>query len=113
MGEVVSMVGPTGSGKTTLINDMEPFADANTPTGRRILINGALSPQEYGEDPARHPITLITPHTTFLSDLAVAGFLSTHARIRSSTRLDRRRGDRTPDFANKHDVVLIDKERQT
>ena len=32
MGDVVSVVGPTGSGKTTLINDIELFADANTPT---------------------------------------------------------------------------------
>ena len=28
MGQVVSIVGPTGSGKTTLINDIELFADA-------------------------------------------------------------------------------------
>ena len=31
MGQVVSIVGPTGSGKTTLINDIELFADADTP----------------------------------------------------------------------------------
>jgi ABC-type lipoprotein export system ATPase subunit len=38
MGDVISIVGPTGSGKTTLINDLELFADANTQTGRRMLI---------------------------------------------------------------------------
>ena len=41
MGDVVSIVGPTGSGKTTLINDIELFADGDTPSGRRVLINGA------------------------------------------------------------------------
>ena len=41
MGQVVSIVGPTGSGKTTFINDIELFADGNTPSGRRVLINGA------------------------------------------------------------------------
>ena len=46
MGDVVSVVGRTGSGKTTLINDIELFADADTPTGRRILINGRRPPDE-------------------------------------------------------------------
>lgn len=84
MGDVVSVVGPTGSGKTTLINDIELFADANTPTGRRILINGVRPPLEYRDDPAYNPIALITQHTTFLSDLSVQDFLNTHARIRSA-----------------------------
>lgn len=84
MGDVVSVVGRTGSGKTTLINDIELFADGDTPTGRRILINGARPPAEYRDDPARNPIALITQHTTFLSDLPVDVFLHTHARIRRS-----------------------------
>jgi ABC-type lipoprotein export system ATPase subunit len=84
MGDVVSVVGPTGSGKTTLINDIELLANANTPTGRRLLINGAYPPLEYRDDPARNPIALITQHTTFLSDLPVREFLLIHARIRSA-----------------------------
>lgn len=84
MGEVVSIVGPTGSGKTTLINDIELFADVNTPTARRILINGERAPAEYRDDPSRNPIALITQHTTFLSDLPVREFLTTHAWIRSA-----------------------------
>ena len=55
MGDVVSVVGPTGSGKTTLINDLELFADANTPTGRRILVNGETPPAAYREDPPAIP----------------------------------------------------------
>ena len=86
MGDVVSVVGPTGSGKTTLINDIELFADGNTPTGRRLRINGEVPPAEFHDNPARNPIALITQHTTFLSDLPVDEFLSTHARIRSDTQ---------------------------
>lgn len=82
MGDVVSIVGPTGSGKTTLINDIELFADGSTPTGRSILINGRMPAPEYRDDPALNPIALITQHTTFLSDLPVGEFLRTHARIR-------------------------------
>ena len=55
MGQVVSIVGPTGSGKTTLINDLELFANGDTPTGRRILINDEPAPAEYRYDPAHNP----------------------------------------------------------
>lgn len=101
MGDVVSVVGPTGSGKTTLINDIELFANGNTPTGRRILINGAPAPAEYRDDPACNPIALITQHTTFLSDLPVGEFLRTHARIRIGDVAQRENAlQRTLDFAN-------------
>ena len=83
MGDVVSIVGPTGSGKTTLINDIELFANRNTPTGRCVLIDGQHPPLEYRDNPALHPIALITQHTTFLSDLPVQEFLSAHAHIRA------------------------------
>ena len=66
---------PDRSGKTTLINDIELFADAQHATGRRVLINGERPPAEYRDDPARNPIALITQHTTFLSDLPVHEFL--------------------------------------
>jgi len=82
MGEVTSIVGPTGSGKTTLINDIELFADGDTPSGRRVLFDGAAAPSEYRDDPSCNPVALITQHTTFLSDLPVGVFLETHARVR-------------------------------
>jgi ABC-type lipoprotein export system ATPase subunit len=88
MGEVVSIVGPTGSGKTTLINDIELFADGNTPSGRRVLFNGAPAPVAYRDDPSKNPVALITQHTTFLSDMPVEGFLTTHARVRGGAPED-------------------------
>jgi ABC-type lipoprotein export system ATPase subunit len=88
MGDVVSIVGPTGSGKTTLINDIELFADANTPTLRRVLIDGDRPPAGYRDNPAEHPIALITQHTKFLCDLPVGEFLGIHARIRNAEQAD-------------------------
>ncbi|MEI6558703.1 MAG: ATP-binding cassette domain-containing protein [Rhodospirillaceae bacterium] len=85
MGDVVSIVGHTGSGKTTLINDIEMFADGTTPSGRRILIDGQPAPAAFRDDPACNPVALITQHTTFLSDLPVGEFLHAHARIRKAT----------------------------
>ena len=101
MGDVVSIVGPTGSGKTTLINDIELFADANTPTGRRILFDNERPDVEFRDDPSKNPIALITQHTTFLSDLPVGVFLATHVRIRCrDQRLWADAIVRTLDFAN-------------
>ncbi|MBP7934801.1 MAG: ATP-binding cassette domain-containing protein [Phycisphaerae bacterium] len=82
MGDVVSIVGPTGCGKTTLINDIELFANRNTPSRRSVLINGSLPPEEIAWDPSKNPIALISQHTNFLSDLPVDRFLRTHAAIR-------------------------------
>lgn len=107
MGDIVSIVGPTGSGKTTLINDIELFANGNTPTGRRILINGSLPPPEYGEDPSLNPIALITQHTNFLSDLQVDVFLTTHMAVRGKTSSDLL--NQTLDFANQLTGEPIDR----
>ena len=40
MGNVVSIVGSTGSGKTELINDIELVGYVNTLTCMKVLING-------------------------------------------------------------------------
>lgn len=85
MGGVVSIVGSTGSGKTTLIDDIELFANKNTPSGRTVLINGVIPSQDFSSNPSEHPIALITQHTNFLSDMQVEKFLFTHASIRRSS----------------------------
>jgi ABC-type lipoprotein export system ATPase subunit len=99
MGQVVSIVGPTGCGKTTLINDIELFACENTPSRRRILINGEAIPEDATLDPSRNPMAMISQHTNFLSDLPVREFLGTHARIRGSARPEALVGE-TQEFAN-------------
>jgi ABC-type dipeptide/oligopeptide/nickel transport system ATPase component len=43
-GDTLSIVGPTGSGKSALINDIETLAQGDTATGRYILINGEVPP---------------------------------------------------------------------
>ena len=109
MGQVASIVGPTGSGKTELINDIERFANANTPSGRQILVNGSPMPEEAVGDPARNPVALITQHTNFLSDLPVQEFLRIHAGIRrgadAASLLER-----TVAFANELTGEAIDME---
>jgi len=84
MGDIISIVGPTGCGKTTLINDIELFANKNTPSGRTVLINGETVPEDFSFDPSKHPIALISQHTNFLSDLPVGEFLQIHAKVRGA-----------------------------
>jgi ABC-type lipoprotein export system ATPase subunit len=81
-GDILSIVGSTGSGKTALINDIEVFACEDTITGRTILVNGELPPESFVRDPAKKPFALITQNTKCLADLTVAEFLAMHIRAR-------------------------------
>lgn len=87
MGDIISIVGPTGCGKTTLINDIELFANQNTPSRRTVLINDKPIPDDFSFDPKEHPIALISQHTNFLSDLPVGEFLKIHATVRGATNV--------------------------
>jgi len=81
-GDMISIVGPTGSGKTALINDIEIFACGDTVTGRTVLVNGEVPPDEMVRDPAKKPIALITQNTKCLADLTVGEFLDMHVKAR-------------------------------
>lgn len=107
MGDVISIVGPTGSGKTTLIEDIELFASRNTPSMRTVLINDELPSEDLACNPSEHPIALITQHTNFLSDMQVEKFLMTHAAIRGGTSIASMVSE-TLDFANQLTGEAID-----
>jgi len=107
-GDTISIVGPTGSGKTAFINDIEVFAQCDTVTGRTVLVNGAV-PQEYMvRDPAFKPIAMITQNTKCLADLSVNDFLSMHIKARRSGESDLL--ERTVALANRFTGESIRKE---
>lgn len=83
-GDTISIVGPTGSGKSAFINDIEVLALDDTVTGRNILIDGAEAPEEMVRDPAKKPIASITQNTRVIADLAVGKFLALHIRARDT-----------------------------
>lgn len=85
-GDTISIVGPTGSGKSAFINDIEIFANRDTVTGRQILVNGSLPPERFVRDPAAKPVALITQNTRCLCDLSVANFLMMHLKSRGVSR---------------------------
>lgn len=95
-GDMVSIVGPTGSGKTAFINDIEVFAREDTVTGRSVLVNGDVPPDEMVRDPALKPIALITQNTKCLADLTVGAFLEMHVKAR-----------RIPDASRTADTIAL------
>lgn len=81
-GDVLSIVGATGSGKTAFVNDIEVLAQGDTVTGRTILVNGQNPPDDFIRDPSKKPIAMITQNTKCLADLTVHEFLEMHLRSR-------------------------------
>ncbi len=81
-GETVSIVGPTGSGKTALITDIELLAQGDTYTQRRVLVDGEAPTDEVRYNPAMKPIVMITQNTKCFADLTTEEFLQIHARAR-------------------------------
>ncbi len=81
-GEVVCIVGPTGSGKSRLLSDIECLARADTPSGRQILLNGVLPDQTMRLSGDRQLVAQLSQNMNFVMDMAVAEFLTLHAESR-------------------------------
>ncbi|PIE69610.1 MAG: hypothetical protein CSA21_01405 [Deltaproteobacteria bacterium] len=81
-GETLAIVGPTGSGKSQLLSDIEQLAQADTISGRTVLINGSI-PEDNGFDAGL--VAQLTQKTSFILDCSVESFLQLHAQSRGKT----------------------------
>ena len=81
-GEVIAVIGPTGSGKSRLLADIECLAQMDTPTGRLILINGKEVPDEIRFEMEGRLVAQLSQNMNFVMDLTVREFLVMHARSR-------------------------------
>jgi ABC-type lipoprotein export system ATPase subunit len=81
-GEITCIVGPTGSGKSRLLADIEWLANADTPTKRKVLINGELPSDETDKQYGGKLIAQITQNMNFVLDMDVHDFLMLHAQSR-------------------------------
>ncbi len=77
-GTVTAIVGPTGSGKSALLRDIEVLARGDTVTRRTVLVNGEVPPEELRFDPERRLVAHVTQTMGFLADCTVAEFLEAH-----------------------------------
>jgi ABC-type lipoprotein export system ATPase subunit len=81
-GEVTCIVGPTGAGKSRLLEDIEALAQGDTPTRRRVLINGTVPSEEQRFDLGHRLVAQLTQNMNFVIDLPVAEFIALHAASR-------------------------------
>jgi len=81
-GEVVSIVGPTGSGKSRFLADIEWLAQGDSPTGRRILINGEPPEPHLRYAVDRKLVAQLSQNMNFVMDLSVEQFVRMHAESR-------------------------------
>ncbi len=81
-GEIISIVGPTGSGKSRLLADIECLAQADTPTKRTILINDRPLSLDERFQLGTHLVAQLSQNMNFVLDVSVEEFLTMHAQSR-------------------------------
>ncbi|TWA70182.1 ABC-type lipoprotein export system ATPase subunit [Azospirillum brasilense] len=89
-GDVACIVGPTGSGKSRLLADIECLAQGDTPSGRRVLIDGAEPEPALRFAAHRKPVAQLSQTMTFVVDLTVGEFVAMHACCRGVPDAGRR-----------------------
>jgi len=89
-GDVVCVVGPTGSGKSRLLADIECLAQRDTPSGRQILIDGAVPDERLRLSGEQQLIAQLSQNMNFVMDLSVREFLTMHAESRLVRDIEQR-----------------------
>lgn len=81
-GDVVCVVGPTGSGKSRLLADIECLADGDTPTGRRVRVDGRAAGDDERHAPEHKLVAQLSQNMNFVVDLSARELIAMHARCR-------------------------------
>ena len=77
-GEVLAIVGPTGSGKSRLLADIECLAQGDTQTGRTVLVDGRKPTPQERFSIENKLIAQLSQNMNFVMDLPVLEFLNMH-----------------------------------
>ncbi|MDC7225541.1 MAG: ATP-binding cassette domain-containing protein [Spirochaetales bacterium] len=81
-GEIICIVGPTGSGKSRLLGDIEWVAQEDTPTKRTVLINNDVPDRKWRFSTSDKLVAQISQNMNFVMDLSVFEFVELHAESR-------------------------------
>ena len=87
-GQLVGITGPTGSGKSRLLADIEYLAQSDTPTKRQILLNGEKPDYALRFSPSFRLVAQVSQNMNFVLDLRVGEFLRMHAQCRGYSDSD-------------------------
>ena len=82
-GEIIAVAGPTGSGKTQLLSDIEGMVQGDSPSKRKILINNNELDDDFRLNCFVKPIVQISQSMNYLLDLTVKEFLDFHIESRN------------------------------
>ena len=77
-GEIISIVGPTGSGKSRLLADIEWTANKDTPTMRSILIDEKMPDKKWRFSSSNKLVAQLSQNMNFVMDLSVKEFIELH-----------------------------------
>jgi len=86
-GNIISIVGPTGSGKSRLLADIEWTAQKDTPTERQILINGEVPDMKWRFSSGNKLVAQLSQNMNFVMDVSVEDFIRMHAKSRNVREL--------------------------
>lgn len=81
-GQITALVGPTGSGKSRLLADIESLADGDTPSGRRLLVEDRPLDADQRFALQGRLVAQLTQNMHFVLDMEAGRFLRTHAQSR-------------------------------
>jgi len=81
-GQIYSIVGFTGSGKSQLISDIEQMAQGDTISKRRILFDGQRPDPQFRYNPERKLVAHLSQNMNFVIDMQVGEFLKLHTKCR-------------------------------
>lgn len=83
-GQVTALLGPTGSGKSRFLSDIESMANGDTPTGRTLLIDGRTPDPDERFALQGRLVAQLTQNMNFVLDMRVGEFVHTHAESRQA-----------------------------
>jgi len=89
VGEIISIVGSTGAGKSRLLADIECLADGDTPTGRRVRVDGKMLTEKERFDMEGKLVAQLSQNMNFVMDVTVKEFLEMHAGSRLSKDVEK------------------------
>lgn len=84
-GEIFGVVGPTGSGKSSLIGDIEQLAQEDTFSKRKVLVNDEKPSYDDRTNPRKKMVAQLSQNMNFLADMSVGDFLNLHAKCRGAS----------------------------